>query len=272
MTFYETITAAINDILEHGFDSQERLDRWLEEIRRAAVRAMMPEDQLSKILGQTFETIYTKLVERGGTVQVNPGVSLFTLNQIKPKLRDELDRRIMASVNLIKRNREEMVEKTLQRFQGWATSIPIGGSDAQSRPKTKASVGKALKQLPFEERRVLIDQGHKLTSTINDIVAQDGGAIAAVWHSNWRQRNYNYRKDHKERDGQVYLIRGSWAHKAGLVKPGEAGYYDQITKPAEEVFCRCSCKYVFSIGKLPDTMLTKQGAEKLAQVRKELAS
>jgi hypothetical protein len=272
MTFYETITAAINDILEHGFDTFERIERWLAEIRQAAVRVMMPEDKMAEVLGKTFETIYTRLVEKSGTLKVNPGVSLFTLNKIKPKLRDELDRRIMASANLIVQNREEMIAKTLQRFQGWATSIPPGGSDAQGRLKTKASVGKALKQLPFEERRVLIDQGHKLTSTINDIVAQDGGAIAAVWHSNWRQVNYNYRKDHKERDEQIYLIRDSWAHKAGLVKPGPAGYYDEITKPGEEVFCRCSCKYLFSIGKLPGIMLTAKGAEKLAQVRKELAA
>jgi hypothetical protein len=178
----------------------------------------------------------------------------------------------MASANLIKLNREKAIQSTLQRFSGWATSIPAGGSNVQDKPEVKSDVSKSLKQLPFEERRVAIDQGHKLISAINDIVAQDGGAIAAVWHSNWRQQNYNYREDHRERDRKVYLIRDSWAHKAGLVKPGKVGYTDEITQPAEEPMCRCFYLFVYSLEDLPADMLTEKGREEIARVREATAA
>jgi hypothetical protein len=89
----------------------------------------------------------------------------------------------------------------------------------------------------FDERRVLVDQGHKLISAINRTVAEEGNAIAGTWHSHWRQAGYDYREDHKERDDHVYAIRGNWAIKDGLMKVGPAGYSDEITQAAEEPFC-----------------------------------
>jgi len=121
--------------------------------------------------------------------------------------------------------------------------------------------------LPYSERFVLIDQGHKLVASINDIIAADGGAIAGQWSSRWRQPGYNYREEHKERDGQFFLIRDSWAHRAGLVKKGKAGYVDESTAPGQEPACRCSYKYVYNIRDLPDDMLTAKGKAWLANAR-----
>lgn len=255
-------------MVAHGFDSQERVTKWLEEIRRAAIGSLVPESVLQEALRATLRASYDRFVESGKVLRVNPGVGRFTLTQIKPKLRAELDRRILASANLITLNRRAAIEKTLQRFSGWSTSIPAGGSnDPKARAAGKTDVRKALAQLPFEERRVLIDQGHKLISSINDIVATDGGAIAAVWHSRWRQAGYNYREDHKDRDGRVYLIRDSWAHRAGLVKMGPAGFTDRQTMPGEEIFCRCSYQYLYNLRDLPADMLTKKGRDEMARVR-----
>jgi len=271
MTFYETLTAAINDIIEHGFDSQERVDRWVNEIRAAAVSSLTPPNVLEEALISTFGTIYTRMVEGSGLQKMNPDVSTFTISRVKPKLRQELDRRRMASHQLIKLNREKAIEAMNQRFFAWATSVPDGGTEAADRADIKKTVKKSLASLPFEERRVLIDQGHKFTATLNDIVAKDAGAIAAKWKSHWREPHYNYRKDHKERDGKIYLIRDSWAHEKGLVKPGEAGYFDKITQPGEEVYCRCAAQYIYSVGKLPEDMLTDKGLRDLAEVRQKLA-
>ena len=272
MTFYETLTAAINDIIEHGFDSQDRVDRWVRGIRAAAVSSLTPPDEMEKALVDTFGAIYTRMVEGSGLQKINPGASAFTINNVKPKLRAELDRRRMASHQLIRLNREKAIEAMNQRFFAWATSVPVGGTEAADRMDVKKTVKKSLAALPFEERRVLIDQGHKFTATLNDIVAKDAGAIAAKWHSHWKQLNYNYRKDHKERDGKIYLIRDSWAQEKGLVKPGDAGYLDQITQPGEEVFCRCFVSYIYSVGRLPEDMVTAKGKENLAIVRQKMAS
>jgi len=265
--FYEVITDAVRDLSEHGFDSVERVAYWQMRIKEAAEKFMGSTNQMEETLREGLASVYRQLVERQGALKYHPGVARFVLEKLQPQLRTELNRRIMASADLIKLNRQQAIAKTLQRFSGWASSIPPGGSDNVDKVEEKATIRKALKQLPFEERRVLIDQGHKLTASINETIARDGGAIAIKWRSNWRQLNYNYREDHKERDGHIYLLRDSWAKKAGLVKPDENGYYDQITAVGEEPFCRCFGVYIYNLGGLPAEMLTIKGKEELERVR-----
>ena len=267
MTFYETLTAAVNDFVEHGFDSQERLERWMAAIDKAARASLVPEHVVQRQMTEAFRAAYRRLIEKGGVTQFHPGVPKFTLQQVSQKLRAELDRRILASANLIRLNRDQAIQKTLQRFSGWSTSIPVGGTKTADKIEEKDSIRKSLAQLPFEERRVLVDQTHKLTSAINETVATGGGAIAAKWFSHWRQAGYDYREDHKERDGQVYAIRGNWAMAKGLMKVGDAGYVDDVTKPGEEPFCRCAYRYVYNLRSLPDDMLTAKGRDELKKVR-----
>lgn len=270
-TYYEVLTAAINDIVKNGFVSAGQIEGWVEQLRAAAVRAMVPESKMEETLRDSLAAIYHKLVDRGGLARHHPGIGQFTLERIKPQLRAELDKRIMNSANLIKLNREQAIQKTLQRFQGWATSIPEGGAPKTAKKQSaKGDIKKALGSLPFEERRVLIDQGQKLNAAINEVVAKQGNALACIWHSHFRQAGYNYRKDHKERDGRVYLLRDSWALEKGLIKPGAAGYLDDITRPGEEVFCRCYAQYVYSLRDMPADMLTKKGAQALADARAKI--
>lgn len=267
MTFFEVLTSAINDFIENGYDSEDRLEKWVAALRKAAIASLKPESVLRNDIAKALETTFNRLVTRATVLNKHPSVSKYDLQRIKPRLRSELDRRIMASANLIKLNRAESIDKTLRRFQGWATSIPIGGSKIQNKVEEKIRIKKELYKSHFEERRVIIDQNHKLISSINDIVATDNGAIAAEWHSHWRQANYNYRKDHKERDLNVYLIRGSWANNKGLVK---GKFTDSITQPGEETFCRCNYKYIYSLGKLPENMLTVKGKNKLLTAKSKL--
>lgn len=262
--FYDIIRQAISDFEEHGFDSPDRLERWMGEIKRASEDAMIPPEKLKSQLDRSLTQVFVSQIERSGILNAHKAVSRFTLEQIKPKLHAELNRRIMASSQLIKMNREAMIQKTLQRFGGWATSIPAGGSDAIEKREVKADLSRALKSLPFEERRVMIDQGFKFRSALDDIVATDGGAIAAKWRSHWRQAGYNYRKDHKERDGKIFIIRNSWAHEKGLIKPVD-GYIDDLTMPGEEIYCQCTYIYLYNLRDLPDEMLTEKGREKLSR-------
>lgn len=259
MNFYQTINEAIADIETHGFDSQQRIDVWMKRIEAEARAAMVPEEKVRETLATTLRTIYTRAIERGGILKLHPGVSQYTLRNVKPQLQADLNRRIMANAQLIRLNRQQAIAKTLQRFSGWATSVPAGGSKNIEKPEVRDDLKKALRSLPYEERRVAIDQGRKLVSSINATVAEGGGAIAAEWHSNFRQPGYDYREDHKERDGIIYLIRGSWAVEQGLVKPGAVGYTDKITAPAEEPFCRCTYRYIYSLRGVPEDMITEKG-------------
>ena len=232
----DVLTEAINDLAQHGFDSAARIERWMRALREAAEATLTSRRTMERILNDALLTIYKRMVERDGILKYHPGVERFTLQQIKPSLRAELDRRIMASAELIKLNREEAIQKTLQRFAGWSTSIPKGGSKTVNRKEVRKDVRKSIVSAKFAERRVIIDQGTKLVSAINDIVAKDSGAIAGQWVSNFRQAGYDYREEHRERDGKVYVVRDNWASEKGYIKP-KHGYMDEITKPAEEPFC-----------------------------------
>lgn len=263
MTFFETLTRAVNDFVTKGFKSEDQLRDWLENLRKAAHDNLVSEAVMVDELKRSLRSVFIRLTQKGGLFKFHPGISQYTIARLMPAMRAELDRRIMASVNLIKLNRQSAIEKTLQRLAGWATSIPAGGTKSQDKLETKVKIRKALASLPFEERRVAIDQGHKMTAAINEVVAEGSGAIAAEWHSHWRQPNYNYREDHKDRDKKVYLIRHSWAHDKGLVKPGKAGYTDEVTKPGEAINCRCWYVYLYNLNDLPDDMLTKRGRDAL---------
>ena len=81
-----------------------------------------------------------------------------------------------------------------------------------------------------------------------------------------------FKSDHKERDLHVYTIRGNWALQQGLMKVGKYGYTDQITKPAEEVFCRCHYEYVYNLASLPSDMITRKGKDRLAAADKKIAA
>lgn len=262
-SFYEVITAAINDIVMNGFDTQKRIDDWLVKIRIAAVASLTPERHVEEATSQAMRGIYQRMIVNRQILKYHPDISNFTLDMVRPKLRNELDRRILANAALIRLNREIAIQRTLQRFAGWSTSIPKGGSDVAEKVEVKKAIRKSLASLPFEERRVAIDQGHKFISSLNSILAVDQGALAGTWHSHWRRPGYNYREDHKDRDEKVYVVRGNWALAKGLMKVGLDGYSDQITQPGEEVYCSCSYAYIYNLTSIPDELLTEKGRRAL---------
>jgi hypothetical protein len=269
-TFNEIVAEAVEDVAEHGFD-EARLERWQEKIRKAAERALPSEKDMDKMLRESLVATYKRLIENGDIARTHQGVSIFTYKKLKPQLKAELDKRIMASTRLIKLNRKAAVDRTLARFVGWTSSVPKAGTDTVNKKDQRDDLKKAMQRLPYVERRLLIDQGHKLVASLDQVIANDAGAIAVIWHSRWRQKNYDYREDHKERDLKCWAIRGNWASEKGLMKAGPNGYYDTITQVAEEIFCRCFLTFVYSISDLPEDMLTAKGKAALAEVRAKMA-
>lgn len=274
-SFNDVIREAMADFEEHGFDNAERLAYWQERLRKAAEETMTPEAVMEQKLREAYAAVFKREVERGHALERHPGVQRFTLEKVKPQLRLELSKRIQASASLIKLDREKVIQQTLQRFSGWATSIPEGGT-TQGVKEERGKIIEGMGGLKFKERRVLVDQGHKLTSAINDVIAKGGGAIAAYWISHAGEAGYDAREEHEKRQEASkklpFLIRDSWAHEQGLVKLAGSKYTDQMTQPGEEVFCRCYFKYIYALSKLPREQLTKKGLERLAEARRQMAS
>lgn len=273
-SFDEVLSEAIDDVIEHGFDSSERLEFWQEQLRRAAQAALMPQAEMERLLNEALTAAYRRDIEKGGIIQRHRGVSRFTLDKVRPALRGELSKRIRASASLIKLDREKVINETLQRFSGWTTSVPAGGSKSQNKKEEKENVRKGMAGLKFKERRVLIDQTHKLNAAISNVVAVGGGAIAVIWMSHYHQEGYDFREEHKQRqidsEKQPYLIRGSWAADAGLVKVDGSKWLDSMTQFGEEVFCRCYGKYLYTLSSLPSSMLTAKGKERLEEAKQKI--
>jgi hypothetical protein len=269
VTFYETLTAAVKDLLEHGFDSKERIEYWVEQIALAAEKSLIPHSTMTAMLKKSLTTAFERATNHARLMKAHPGIGKFTVDRIRPALRAELDRRIMASADLITLNRKASVDRTLRRFVGWASSVPAGGSKVQDRVATKTAVRRGIAGLPFEERRVIIDQGHKLVVAVNDIIARDGGAVAAVWeHVMETTPGYDPRPAHVARDGVLFVIRNNWAIEKGYMKLAGRQYTDEIEQPAELVFCRCKYRYLYTVRALPSDMITERGAEALAEARR----
>lgn len=259
-SLYEVLTAAVNHYANHGWDSKKSLLNWCTKLRVAAERESPDADIARKHL----ISIYSRLVVHGGALKDQPpeGPTKVTLDKLKPEFKEELNKRIFASANLIKLNREQAIERTVQRFQGWVTSIPPSGVSEIDKVEQKNAIRKSVSDLDFISRRVAIDQGHKLTSNVKYLLSVQSGAIAFTWHSNWRRPGYDYRVDHKDRDERIYLLRGTWAVEQGLIKPVH-GFYDEITAAGEEVFCSCQVFPIYAPQKLPEEFLTEKGKREL---------
>lgn len=256
MTLNETLKLAFDYFEEHGFNDEAEVAEWVRKIEKALRESMTPQAEFERMIKQNMNRMFDRSVSHANR---------FTAQRLGPELRALLDKRIMASVNLIKLNRDEMIGRTLKRFVGWISSVPETERHYFNRRELRAEISKPLRQLPFTERRVMIDQGHKLAANVEAVLAEANGAIAARWQSHYQQHGYDYREDHKERDvgGHVYMIRNSWADKNGLIVKGDDPWSDQITQPGEEVFCRCKFIYLFHLKQLPKNRLTQKGLDAL---------
>jgi hypothetical protein len=258
MNYYGTLTKALDDVLEHGYDSPARVAYWAGLLKETAEDSFKAPGEMEGNLRRALTSTYSRLVDRGGVLQLHPHLSKVALDRLKPQLQVELDRRIMAAASVVRMRRDEAIQSTLRNFIGWATSVPSGGTPYIYRRAKKAEIRRPLSSAMLSESNVVIDQTGKLTSAVHHCLAHESGAIAAQWHSKYQQPGYNYREDHKERHGHVYIIRGSWAHQDGLIGRG-ARFTDSITLPAEEPHCKCRYNYLYRLDELPPEMLTRKG-------------
>ena len=253
---------AVDYVAAHGMDDSPQLRMFIQLLRQAGNLSFMSDDQMQSQMMSALTTCFNKAISKNQLNKVFSGkVSTMTIEKIKPELRTELDRRIMANISLIKLNREQAIDKTMQRFGGWMTSVPVGGSRAIDKKVVIRDIKKSAQQLRYEVRRRNIDQGQKLISSINSVIAIQTNALAAVWHSRWRRPNYDYREHHKELDGKVFALRGNWAIEKGFMKRGN--YSDEIKQPGEEIYCSCSFSYIYTLGEVPAELLTAKGRESL---------
>lgn len=256
--FYRALAAALEEFRRTGYDSRDRLNYWLGQLRIAANRVLPSPEQSRRAIQAALGKMFRDATSKAGFNRAHPALTQYALQRMGPKLAPILERRIMASADLIKLHREQSIEKVLQRFSGLVTSIPEGGTRSFDTRKDKAAIGKSLRQMSFEERRVVIDQGHKLVANVQQTVAESNDALGFFWR-HIHQAHYDARPDHEARDGKFFALRGNWAIEAGLMKRGPNPYSDEIDTPSVAPYCRCWAVWVYNIRELPPECLTEKG-------------
>lgn len=185
----------------------------------------------------------------------------FTRANITATSNKYLDEHVLFSANLIKQHRDEQIQATLRRFSGWITSIPTEGekTNIEAIGQVSKTMMKPLNSLKYENRRVLIDQGHKFTAAVNNAIAKDQGAIAVKWVSHWREAGYDYRPNHKDRDGHIFFLKENAFVKNGYIKKNGIKYLEDVDGFGQLPFCRCYGVYLFNLRDIPTEMLTEKG-------------
>jgi hypothetical protein len=199
-------------------------------------------------------------------------VGRYTLERVKPNLRPALVAGILdmaedAADQIGDDDREAVISAVLGRFANWLTAVPT----ARRLPRP-AQIPLPLVNEPLEERRrqVLLHMGIRFSGMLQRLQVLDGGALAMIWREGLNEE-YQYDPPHPDRDGQIYLVRSSWAFERGLIQPGPAGFVEDVPGPGVEHYCRCHGQWLFNLRDLPDALLTALGQSELAQARLRIA-
>lgn len=288
-TFFQVLNEAVNELLTNGY-TKERKDFWTRALKESIIHYLPTERQIKDKTNRHLTAVYDKSINKLSRVvgqrkegTENEYYGAFTRNNMVG-LERELESSIGKSLSLITNNRALMIQHMVNKFEGWASSVPVGkppekigdkyvynhGKKVWYRPgvDVKESIKKLARNEKYKVDRVLIDQTHKLVSNINDVFATKNGAIAAKWDITHTKtgvggRPYEHRPEHVQRDKTIFLIKDSWADQQGLVKPVH-GYTTDIEQPGELPFCRCSYVYIYNIKSLPEEFLTVK-AKKMLQ-------
>lgn len=261
--YLKVVSEAVGDILANGYDSPERIAYWIGQIQGAARERLGTPEVAARRLRLALETAFVRQVDGGLVLRRHKGVSPEVLNRLRPLLQTELERRALAATTLVNLNYGTTIDRTLRRFVGWATSVPPGGSS-----ETKAEAKRPLRDLEYADNRLLKDQEHKMIEVLSHTIGEGGGAIAAIWHSRWRDPGYDYREDHKHRDEELVFLRNSPALADGLVKRAGHEFLDDIEFPGEWPNCRCWYEYIYSLEGIPDECMTAKGRSALRLSRR----
>lgn len=204
----------------------------------------------------------------------NKGLSTYSLKDLRPKFKKQLDQRVQNSFNWIKNKDDELKQKLASKFMSWVT---IDSEDTRGSTTSKQSLLNFLdfaKENDIAEEHalfVLRDQASKMRASFDMIVAEENGAIGGVWINRGDKRVvgnpdglYPYgnkaHNDHWDRGGKFFIFKNSWAYQKGFVK-GEK--YEDLEDGGVGVAinCRCRLEMIYDLRDVPIENLTKKGKE-----------
>ena len=252
MRFDRLLREAAKHFTTNGYTSRSDINDWRVKLLSAA-EAHLDVEGAHKRVGWMLESAYWKALGAGRIAKKHGSVPKYAIDQLEPKLRDELERRIFATQELVEGDKRVALERLQQRFLGLATAGPNPGEAAASA----TAIGKVARDSRAQERMIAVDQTKKMVATMDEVIAEDGGSIGGFWDAE-KEITRKHRDEHLARHNHWYPRRGCWADTEGLLKRGE-GYLDEFDMPGVLINCQCTLNYVYDLAAVPPEYLTGKG-------------
>jgi hypothetical protein len=252
MNFHKLLRQATGHFSKFGFTSPSDVNDWLTRLNASAESTLDTDTAKAKVERALAGAFYRAL-GRGRLAGRKGQVSKLSMDQLEPKLRNELEKRMFAAREEVDATHRQALERIHGRFLGLATA---GARPGAVREVVKP-VAKAMRDAKAQERMTAVDQTKKLMATMDEVVAEDAGSIGGFWDAMWLIER-KHRPEHAARHDLFYVRRGSWADEQGLITHPE-GYMDEFDMPRVLINCQCQYRYVFDLEDAPPEVLTAKG-------------
>jgi hypothetical protein len=254
MRFDRLLREAAKHFTTNGYTSRSDINDWRVKLLSAA-EAHLDVEGAHKRVGRILESAYWKALGAGRIAKKHGSVPKYAIDQLEPKLRDELERRIFATQELVEGDKRVALERLQQRFLGLATAGPNPGEAAASA----TAIGKVARDSRAQERMIAVDQTKKMVATMDEVIAEDGGSIGGFWDATWDIAR-KHRPEHAARHDKFYVRRASWADEQVLIRHPN-GFMDEWDMPGVLINCQCEYNYVYDLADVPDEFKTAKGKE-----------
>ena len=251
-SFNRLLREAVGHFTRYGFTSPADVNDWLARLN-AAAETSLDTAKAHRRVEKALSSSFANALGRGRLIRRKGKVSKLSIEQLEPKLRDELERRMYAARELIEGDRRVALEQIHKRFLGIATA----GQNPKAVKEGVRAMGKAERDHKAAARVFAVDQSGKLMRMMDEVIAADSDSIGGFWDATWDIER-KHRIEHAIRHDQWYPRRGSWADNDGFLKRA-LGYMDEHDMPGVLINCRCEYRYVYDLEDVPPQFLTAKG-------------
>ena len=265
------VNLAINRVLANG--PSEVLIREIQNDLELVFReySATPEDAIEE-LTQYYRRLYEGLcAERGFKVKEitrDGNGKTQRLNdfpdevflKIQPKLEKHLMQCIRQANTSAASHQNDEIAQSMQEFEEWAKSIPLGGSKEKSVRAEARAIRSCLKDTAEWQKRFFVIHRTDFAAGANHLFAlANGDVLAGRWK--WSVSTCEC-KLHETLNGKIYFNRGNWAEQKGLIQVSENDCFENNPIPGTNG-CNCYYVYMHHLRDIPKTALTLAGIKSL---------
>lgn len=267
----KVVNAAINRVLANG--PSEPLIREIQNDLEFVFRenSVTPADAMNE-LTQYYRRLYEDLCDEhkvkgkkitgdgNDKTQCRNDSSDEVFLKIQPKLEKHLMHCISRARTSAVSHQNNEIAQSMQEFEEWANSIPLGGSEEKSVRTEARAIRSCLKDTAQWHKRFFVIHQSDFAAGANHLFAlANGDVLAGRWE--WSPSTCEC-KLHEALNSKIFFNRGNWAEQKGLIQASEKEYFENNPIPGANG-CNCYYVYLTHLRDLPKAALTQDGAKAL---------